>query len=62
MNPVGGNPHMMLPGGIFPGAGMSGPPTQPPGPVPFGLPPGLPPFIPGMPVPGMGIGIPPPTR
>lgn len=64
MNPAGGNPPMMLPGGIFgaPGTAMGAPPTQPPaGSVPYGLPPGLPPFLPGMPVPGMGITIPPPT-
>lgn len=65
MNPVGGNAHMMMPGGIFGGgSAMAAPPTSQPsgpgGPLPFGLPP----FIPGMPVhgmpPGMGINIPPP--
>ncbi|CAL8095974.1 unnamed protein product [Orchesella dallaii] len=58
MNPPGGNAHMMMPGGIFGGGpAMAAPPGQPP----FGLPPGMPPFLPGMPMPGMGIGIPPPT-
>lgn len=64
MNPAGGNAHMMMPGGLYgAGSGMTAPPTQQPpgGPVPFGMPPGMPPFIPGMPLPGMGISIPPPT-